>query len=104
MSEEYELIFDKQFERKYRKLDRSLQKEGDKKIKRLKENPKQQGKPLKFFANLFELHLRKYRIFYVVQEYKVKVLFIGVEHKDECDKFLKQLTSEKINELIGVNL
>ncbi|OIO42734.1 hypothetical protein CO038_04295 [Candidatus Pacearchaeota archaeon CG_4_9_14_0_2_um_filter_39_13] len=43
----YKLLFDKQFVRDYRKLDKSLQIEGDKKLKRLRENPREIGKPLK---------------------------------------------------------
>ena len=96
---EYKLIFDKQFNKKFRKLDTPLQIEGKKKIKRLKENPKEIGKPLKYFPNLFELHLRMYRIFYVVEEHQVRVLLLTVEHKDETDKYLRQLTSDKIKQL-----
>jgi len=102
-SETYKLIFDKEFTKRYKKLDNSIQKEGDKKILKLKDNP-HFGKPLKYFSNLFELHLQMYRIFYIVDNHRIKILFIGVEHKDECDKYLKQLTPEKINELIKVNL
>jgi len=102
--EGYRLIFDKQFEKRFRKLDKSLQIEGEKKIKRLKINPRDIGKPLKYLPNLYELHLRMYRIFYTVHDYEIKVLFLTVEHKDECDKFLKQLTSEKIKQLSEENL
>ena len=58
---EYKLIFDKNFVKEYKKLDRSLQIEGDKKILRLKINPVEIGKPLKFFPNLFELYFHIYR-------------------------------------------
>jgi hypothetical protein len=37
-----------------------------------------------------------YRIFYVVEENKVKVLVLALEHKDETDKYLRQLTGEDI--------
>jgi len=100
----YELIFDKEFSKKFRKLDNSLQIEGEKKIKRLKENPREIGKPLKYLPNLFELHLRMYRIFYVIEEHKVRVLLLTVEHKNETDKYLRQLTSDKIKELSQENL
>ena len=99
----YTLLFDKQFARDYRKLDKSLQIEGDKKLKRLKENPKEIGKPLKFFPNLYELHLRMYRIYYVVQESEVKVLVLAVEHKDEQDRYLRSLSLEKIKRLLDEN-
>jgi len=100
----YELKFDKKFTRKYKNLGRSLQIEGDKKIQRLKRNPKDQGKPLKFFHNLYEFHLQMYRIFYIIHEQKVNVLFIGLEHKDETDKYLRSLTKDKINSLMNENL
>jgi mRNA-degrading endonuclease RelE of RelBE toxin-antitoxin system len=103
MAPTYRLIFDKNFTRRYKKLDNSIQVEGDKKMLQLKEHPKEIGKPLKYFPNLFELHVKMYRIFYVVQDSKVKVLMIGMEHKDECDKFLRSLTKNKINELLEEN-
>ena len=102
-SKNYTLLFDKQFVRDYRKLDKSLQIEGDKKLKRLKENPTEIGKPLKFFPNLYELHLRMYRIYYVVQESEVKVLVLSVEHKDEQERYLRSLTLEKIKRLLEEN-
>ena len=99
----YILLFDKQFTKDYRKLDNSLQIEGDKKLKRLKENPKEMGKPLKFFPNLYELHLRMYRIYYIIQESEVKVLVLSVEHKDRQDNYLRSLTLEKIKHLLEEN-
>ncbi len=100
---EYSLLFDKEFVREYRKLDKSLQIEGDKKLKRLKSNPREIGKPLRFFPNLYELYLRMYRIYYVVEEEEVKVLLLSVLHKDEQDKFLRSLTKEKIKRIIEEN-
>lgn len=99
----YKLLFDKKFAKDYKKLDKSLQIEGDKKLKRLKEDPKKMGKPLKFFPNLYELYLRMYRIYYVVEESEVKVLVLSIEHKDEQDRFLRQLTPEKIRNLLKEN-
>jgi len=99
----YEILFDKQFTRDYRKIDKSLQIEGDKKLKRLKENPAQIGKSLRFFPNLYELRLRMYRIYYVVQESRVKVLVLSIEHKDEQDKYLRSLTMDKIKRLLEEN-
>lgn len=81
-----------------------MQIEGDKKLIRLKENPKEIGKPLKFFPNLYELHLRMYRIYYVVEESEVRVLVLSVEHKDEQDKYLRSLSLEKIKRLLEENL
>lgn len=92
----YELRFDKEFARDFNKLDKSIRDEADKKLKQLKINPKEVGKPLKYFANLFELHVRMYRIFYVVEESQIKVLVLALEHKDNTDKYLRQLDKEKI--------
>jgi mRNA-degrading endonuclease RelE of RelBE toxin-antitoxin system len=101
--EEYKLVFDRKFVKEYRKLDKSLQIEGDKKIMRLKTNPKEIGKPLKFFPNLYELHIRMYRIYYVIQEREIKVLLLSVLHKDEQEKFLRSITKEVIKRIIEEN-
>jgi len=103
MPKEYILIFDREFNKKFRKLDKSFQIEGEKKIKRLRENPREIGKPLKYFSNLYELYVRMYRIFYVVEDYNVRVLLLSVEHKDETDKYLRNLTTEKIKQLLEEN-
>ena len=99
----YRLLFDKGFVKDYRKLDKSLQIEGDKKIKRLIEDPRGMGKPLKFFPNLYELYLRSYRIYYVVHESEVKVLVLALEPKDEQEKFLRSLTLERIKRFLEEN-
>lgn len=103
MEKIYRLLFDKQFVKDYKKLDKSLQIEGDKKIKRLRENPQEIGKPLKFFPNLYEFYLRSYRIYYVVQESEIKVLVLSISHKDEQDKYLRNLSLEKIRHFIEEN-
>ena len=99
---EYRILFDKEFVRAYRKLDNSLQLEGNKKLLRLKENPFQ-GKPLKFFPNLFEIYLGSYRIYYVVDKENKKVLVLAIEHKDEQEKFLKSLTKDTIKKVLSEN-
>ena len=100
---EYNLVFDKNFVKEYRKLDKSLQIEGDKKIMRLKTNPKEIGKPLKFFPNLYELYIQMYRIYYIIQEKEIRVLLLSVLHKDEQEKFLRNITKEVIKRLIEEN-
>ena len=100
----YQLLFDKKFVKNYRKIGKSLQIEGDKKLKRLKENPEIMGKPLKFFHNLYELYLQMYRIYYAIDEAKKKILVLDIEHIDEQEKYLRQLTSEKIKQLLEENL
>jgi len=37
-----------------------------------------------------------YRIFYVIEEKQIKVLVLAIEHKDETDKYLRQLDKEEI--------
>ena len=90
------LVFDKEFVKDFDKLDKSIRDEAEKKIRRLKVNPKDIGKPLKYFSNLYEIHVRMYRIFYVVEELKVKVLVLVIEHKDNTDRYLRQLDKENI--------
>lgn len=97
---EYILQFSKEFDKRFRKLDNSIKSEALKKIKRLKENPKEIGKNLKYLPNFYELHVQVYRIFYVVVDNLVKVLLLDIEHKDECDKYLRSLTPEKIKQSI----
>jgi len=96
------LVFDKQFNKKFRKLDNSLQIEGEKKIKELRADP-EKGKPMRYLSNLYELYLRMYRIFYFVDKSKKKILVLGVEHKDECDKFLRKINFRKIKSLAEEN-
>ena len=100
----YKLIFDKNFERNYRKLDNSLRIQGDKKLQRLKEDPRNMGKPLfEVHPNLYELYLESYRIYYLVQDTKVEVLLIAIDHKNNQQKFLDGLTDSFINKLVGEN-
>lgn len=93
---EYTLLFDKEFNRDFRKLDKSIRDEAEKKLLRLKVNPREIGKPLKYFSNLYELHVQMYRIFYLVEESTVKVLVLAIEHKDETDAYLRKLTKDEI--------
>jgi hypothetical protein len=44
-----------------------------------------------------------FRIFYVVEESKVKVLILAIEHKDNTDKYLKKLTKENIKDRLSQN-
>ena len=94
----FELIFSKKFEEEFRKLDNSVRQEAWKKLQRLKENP-QIGKPLKYL-NLWELHVRVFRIFYIIDSNKIKILVLSVRHKDECDKYIRGLSQEDIRHLL----
>ena len=104
MEKEYNLIFDRKFEKDFRKLDNSLQIEDEKKIKKLKQNPRDIGKPLKYIPNLFELHLRMYRIFYTVDDKNIRVLLLSIEHKEETDKYIRSLNIDKIKQIINEEL
>ena len=89
MVKERVLVFDERFTKKYRKLDKSLQIEGDKKILRLKE--KLSGKPLfDVYPNLYELYLRSYRIYYLVEDNQIRIMILAIEHKNNQQKFLNQ--------------
>ena len=101
---EFTLVFDKKFVLEYRKLDRSIQIIGDKKLLRLKQDPFSFGKPLRYLAGLFELYVDSFRIYYFVSEIKEKILILAVKHKDEQDRFLRQLTPDKIKQLLEENL
>jgi addiction module RelE/StbE family toxin len=93
---EYTLLFDREFKRDFDKLDKSIRDEAEKKLLKLKQSPREIGKPLRYFANLYELHVRMYRIFYVVEEAQIKILVLAVEHKDETDKYLRALNKDEI--------
>ena len=94
----YELIFRKKFEDEFKKLDNSIKQEVWKKMQRLKENP-QIGKHLRYL-NLWELHIRVYRIFYLVDNNKIKILLLSIKHKDECNKYIRTLSRDEINHLL----
>ena len=100
----YNLIFDKDFFKKYKKIGNSFRKQSDKKILRLKEDPRNMGKPLfNVHPNLYELYLNSYRIYYVVQDSEVRVLLIAIEHKNNQQKFLNQINPKFIQKLIDRN-
>ena len=44
-----------------------------------------------------------YRVYYVVEETKIKVLVLSVLHKDEQNNFLRGLTKEGIIKIIEEN-
>ena len=100
---EYNLLFDKKFEKDYRKLDRSIQIEGDKKLLRLKIDHENVGKPLKFLPSLFEFYLGSYRIYYFVEESEKKIFILSIKHKDEQEKYLRKLTLEIIKKTLEEN-
>ncbi|MFA6023471.1 MAG: type II toxin-antitoxin system RelE/ParE family toxin [Candidatus Pacearchaeota archaeon] len=98
---EYTLVFDKEFVKDFNKLDKSIRIEVEKKLKKLKENPREIGKPLRYFGNLYEFYVQMYRVFYVIEESRVKVLVLAIEHKDNTDKYLRQLSKEEISDRLS---
>ena len=98
---EWTLVFDKEFVRDFNKLDKSVRDEAEKKLRILKENPKEIGKPMRYFSNLYELHVRMYRIFYVIEENKIKVLILALEHKDNTDKYLRNLKKDDLKDRLS---
>ena len=89
---EYLLKFGHLFDKEFAKLDKSIKEEAWKKILRLKENPNI-GKHLRHL-NLWELHVRMFRIFYFVDNNHIFLL--TMKHKDETDKYIRSLSMEEI--------
>jgi len=97
---EYELKFSKEFEKEFEKIGNPIRQEAWKKILRLKENPTLIGKHLRYL-DLWELHVQMFRIFYVIDENKIKLLMLSIKHKDDCDKYVRGLSPEKIKQLLS---
>lgn len=91
----YELKFGKLFDKEFKKIDSSVKDQAWKKMERLKENPKEIGKHLKYL-NLWELHVKMFRIFYVIDDNEIRVLLLSMKHKDECDRFVRGLSLDEI--------
>ncbi len=95
----YELKFARLFDKEFDKLDKSLKDEAWKKLERLKYNPNI-GKHLNYL-NLWELHIRMFRIFYIINNNEVKILLLSIKHKDDCDKYVRGLTIEQIKQALS---
>lgn len=95
----YTLIFGKKFEEEFRKIDNSLRQEAWKKLQRLKENP-QIGKHL-HYLDLWELHVRMFRIFYIIDENRIRLLILSMKHKDECDSYIRSISKEDIKKFLN---
>ena len=77
----YEILFFKEAQKFFNKLDNSSQKQIAKKIEQLKINPKE-GKPLTGnLAGFWRVRADKYRILYRIQNDKLLVLIIDIGHR-----------------------
>ena len=87
----YILKFGKNFDREFKKIDKSVSLQIVKKLARLEENPENIGKPLLHTKpTLWEFKAEVYRVFYVVQENAKEVWMLSVKHKDECDDYIRR--------------
>lgn len=87
----YILKFGRKFDREFSKIDKSISEQIVKKLKRLKENPDDLGKPL-LHTNpaLGEFKAEVYRVFYIIRENMREVWILSVKHKDECDNYIRK--------------
>lgn len=82
-----------EFEKKYNKIDKSIQKEIDKEISQLSKNPFV-GRPLsfKFFR---EKKIRSYRIYYLIYKEFLVIFLVSISSKSD-----QQLVINRIKDLI----
>lgn len=69
------------FEKQFSKLPKDIRLRFEKQFNKLKENPFALGKPLKGYPWFRELKCGVYRVYYLVYESEVIVLFVGVSDK-----------------------
>lgn len=93
------LKFGKKFDCEFEKIDKSISDQIVKKLKRLKEDPENIGKPL-LHTNpaLWEFKAGVYRVFYIIKESAGEVWILSVKHKDECDEYIRSGYSKDVNE------
>lgn len=95
----YLLKFGKKFDKEFAKIDKSISEQIVKKLKRLKENSENIGKPLSHTNPvLWEFKAEVFRIFYMIQENIKEIWILSVKHKDECDYYIRRGYSKDINE------
>ncbi|MBI4127429.1 MAG: type II toxin-antitoxin system RelE/ParE family toxin [Parcubacteria group bacterium] len=76
----WELRETKEFERKFEKLPPDIKKRFENQIRKLQENPYALGRPLRY-PWLRELKNDKFRVYYLIYNQLVVVLFVGVSDK-----------------------
>lgn len=96
----YTLKIDKEFDKDFGKLDKSIKISANKKLQRLKENPNEIGKHL-HYLNIWELHVEMYRIFYFIEEKEKAIFLLAMKHKDVCDKYVRGLTMDEIRQRLA---
>ena len=96
----YLLKFGKRFDREFNKIDKSVSEQIVKKLSRLKEEPSNIGKPLRYTNPvLWGFKAENLRVFYIIKENLKEVWILSVKHKDECDGYIRMGYTEDINEL-----
>ena len=95
----YTLKFGKKFDREFTKIDKSVSEQIVKKLRRLKEDPENIGKPLLHtHPALWEFKAEVFRVFYMIQEGAKEIWILSVKHKDECNDYIRRGYSKDINE------
>lgn len=88
---DYLLKFSKKFDKEFGKIDKSVSVQIFKKIERLKENPKNVGKPLHYTKpTLWEFKAESFRVFYLIQDNLKEIWLLSIKHKDECDNYIRK--------------
>ena len=83
----YKIIFQKQAEKFFRKLDKNEQEQVAKKINELSNNPKL-GKPLvEKLAGLWSLRIGNYRAIYAIKNEELIVLVLKLGHRKNVYDF-----------------
>ena len=89
--QKYDVELTDVFKKEIKKIDKQYILRVDKKIRALKEAPKNHGKPLRHpLAGVWELRFEKrFRVLYKINEEKKTVTLIGFKHKDEMIHLFK---------------
>lgn len=93
----YELRQTEEFRKQFDKLPPEIKQRFEKQIKKVKKNPFGMGKSLKGYSWFRELKNKCFRLYYIIFEKEVIILFVGVSTKKNQQKVIK-LISEKIEE------
>jgi mRNA-degrading endonuclease RelE of RelBE toxin-antitoxin system len=87
----YVLKFGKRFDKEFWKIDKSISIQIFKKIEKLKENPRNFGKPLLYTKpQLWEFKAESFRVFYLIQDNLKEVWLLSVKSKDECENYIRK--------------
>ena len=93
----YRILETEEFRESFEKLEKRVRKVFEKKIEKVRENPYAVGKKLRIFDWFRELRYSIYRLYYLVYEKEVIVLFVGVSNKKTQQKAIDSVL-EKLEE------